>query len=65
MYFRKNYYQNFVLVVYVLSFQSLINQQGVESLNVIVNETRKAMAAGQWTRATSLWGEMENVVGRV
>eukprot|EP00117_Sycon_ciliatum_P008908 scpid71330/ scgid11415/ Retinoid-inducible serine carboxypeptidase; Serine carboxypeptidase 1 len=44
---------------------SLINPAGVEKLNAIVNRTRVAMAKDEWTTATSLWSEMENVVGQL
>jgi serine carboxypeptidase 1 len=46
-----------------LQATSLIDSTDAAALAPVVAQTAAAVAAGQWTQATNLWGQVEGVVG--
>ena len=45
--------------------QSLINEEGLESLQTLSDKAQKALDDGEPEEATKIWDEMENTVEKV
>ena len=47
------------------SYKGMVDTEGYNKINNAAIMTRNAVRAGQWTLATSLWGQTENIISRV
>ena len=50
---------------FYMYIQSLINEEGLESLQTLSDKAQKALDDGEPEEATKIWDEMENTVEKV